>query len=230
MHTARRQNFPSKGSDYIMDNRWLKGSFVAVFALGMFACSSPSVDVPASSSGGSGAPPSATTPSDPGTPPDTTKPMPGATNPVGSGESKTVAIDNSVGGSVELSDGTKLEIPAGALPDGVTEISITSATSAAPAVYNAVSPLFVFGPEGTVFSSPVKISFPVTIPSNLAASDLTVLWSRLHGQGYDKVPTEYTAIAGGKVLMTGTIQHFSTGFAGEKWTTDPLPNTDPYQE
>ncbi len=215
-----------------MINRWMKGSAVAVFALGMFACSSPSVGLPSSSSGDDVTPPATETPSTPSTPKDPAKdgPKVQGTNPIGSGETKSVAVDNAVGATIELSDGTKIEIPAGALPSDNLVISVTSSTQPAPGEYSAISPLFVFGPDGTVFSAPVHVSFPVTVPVNKAPADLTVLWSRLNAVGYDIVPTTFSGIADGKYLATAEVTHFSTGFCGEKYSTDPHPNQDPYQE
>ena len=219
------------------------GLCVVLVAVGMFACSSPDVSIPtggggsssssggssSSSSGSSGSSSSSSgssgavvTPSGPDTPPV-------AQNPAGSGEANTASIDNTVGGSVTLSDGTKLEIPAGALPAGVTTISITSARDPAPAEYAAASPLYIFGPEGAVFSAPVTISFPFT--ARASTTDLTVLWSRSNGPGYDMLTTSLAPTADAtKFIASALVHHFSTGCVGRAYTTDPHPGKDPYQE
>lgn len=153
-----------------------------------------------------------------------------AANPTGTGETKTVSIDNATGGTVALSDGASITVPAGALPAGVDAITITSSTDAAPSDYAVVSPVYVFGPEGTVFLQPVAISFPVTVSAGADMSDLTVLWSRQRSDGYDIVPTTFTAVDGkpGQYVAAASITHFSSGMVGHKYTTDPRPSTDPY--
>jgi hypothetical protein len=152
-----------------------------------------------------------------------------AANPTGTGETKTVAIDNTVGATIALSDGAAITVPAGALPAGVDAITITSSTSAAPADYAVVSPVYAFGPEGTVFLAPVSISFPVAF-SGTDTSDLTVLWSRQRSDGYDMVPTTFTAVDGkpGQFVAAAAVTHFSSGMVGHKYTSDPRPSTDPY--
>lgn len=152
-------------------------------------------------------------------------------NPAGTGEKVEVAIDNSVGGSVELTDGTKLEIPAGALPPGVEKISVVSSPSPAPSAYAAVSPVYEFGPDGTVFLKPLKVEIPFTLRAGQSVDNLTVLWSRPSGPGFDMVPTQFAgaSTAGGKTVAVGEVMHFSQGLAGAKFSVDPFPPKDPYQ-
>lgn len=157
---------------------------------------------------------------------------PAASTPatIGSGETKTIAIDNAVGGSVALADGTKIEVPPGALPEGVTLISVTSSTEAAPSSYTTYTPSFTFAPDGAVFEKPLTVSFPVTLPSGVGTGDVTVLWSRPAGQpGYDMVPTTFNpGSAEGSYVAVAQVTHFSEGFVGRKYTVDPLPPPDPY--
>jgi hypothetical protein len=90
--------------------------------------------------------------------------------------------------------------------------------------------VFVFGPDGTVFLKPLKISLPLTLPAGKSVSDMTILWSRAHGDGFDMIPSEITAVSGSTTsfIATGSVTHFSEGFCGVKYETDPHPSTDPY--
>lgn len=151
-------------------------------------------------------------------------------NPSGTGETASMRVDNTTGGSLSLSNGTTIEVPPGALPPGVDTITVTSAPAAAPSEYAAASPVYVFGPDGTVFLKPLKVSIPVSLPAGKSASDLTILWSRAHGDGFDMVPSELTAVAGSSTgfVATGEVTHFSQGFCGLKFATDPHPAKDAY--
>lgn len=158
-------------------------------------------------------------------------PAAAATNPSGTGETVSVSIDNSVGGTVALADGTHLDIPAGALPPGVDTLTITSSTTGAPAEYSSLTPMFTFGPDGTVFLSPITVTVPVTVAAG-GTSGLAILWSRARGPGFDILPTTFTAVSGSSTQYTATaaVTHFSRGFCGAKFSTDPHPSKDPYME
>jgi hypothetical protein len=151
-------------------------------------------------------------------------------NPKGTGEKTTAKIDNSTGGKVELPGGATLDVPAGALPPGVEEITVTSSPEAAPVEYKAVSPVLVFEPEGTVFLKPLKITMPVTVPTGTSTAELTVLWSRTGVEGFDMLPTEFTLVdaKSGSHSATAEATHFSRAFCGRRYTTDPFPPADPY--
>ena len=70
------------------------------------------------------------------------------------------------GGTVALSDGTSVQIPAGAL-GAVTAITITPDPSAPPPDGGIwVGTPYLFGPEGTQFASPVTVTLPF-VPSEL---------------------------------------------------------------
>lgn len=201
----------------------------AALVLSLAACSaetSTGGDSPAAATTPPAAPPPA-----PQTPAPTSEQPTG--NPIGSGETRTVAIDNATGGAIALSDGTELKVPAGALPEGVTEISVTSSATPAPAEYKTISPVYEFGPEGAVFLKPLTISFPVSVPAGTSTSDLTILWSRPRGQpGFDMVPGVFTAVEGqdGKYVVSGEVNHFSRGMCGFKFVNDPNPVPDPYKD
>lgn len=105
------------------------------------------------------------------------------------------------GGSVAMSGGPTLEIPAGALPNTTT---ITIAQSSAQAD-GALSPVYQFGPDGTTFSKPVTVTF--TVPSGTSAA--SVYWTTHQGGGYEELP----AIVQGTTAVA-QVAHFSRGFAG----------------
>jgi hypothetical protein len=152
------------------------------------------------------------------------------TNPLGTGATITVHIDNTTGGVVALPDGATIDVPAGALPPGVDSISVTSAPEPAPAEYKALSPVYVFGPDGTVFLKPLTVSIPLTVNGAWTIEELTMLWSRSRGDGFDMLPTQFVPgpASDSSFLGSAQVRHFSSGFCGPKFTTDPHPVTDPY--
>ena len=85
----------------------------------------------------------------------------------------TSTVVGASGGTVPgPTGGPSLQIPPSALPANVT---VTVAKSPGPPPAAALSPLYVFGPEGTVFAKPVTISFPA--PSGV--TDASVYWTKL---------------------------------------------------
>jgi len=78
--------------------------------------------------------------------------------PNGAPVSKTIGAD---GGSLSIAGEVELIIPAGALSSN-TEISIQPLTNNAP---NGNGNAYRFGPEGTKFSKPVKVTFPYSLPN-----------------------------------------------------------------
>jgi hypothetical protein len=113
------------------------------------------------------------------------------------------------GGEIS-SSGVKLTIPAGALDHNVT---ITVATSSAPTPtgYVALSPIFVFGPEGTTFAKPVTVTMAFTDDGKPA----TAFWSTAGGTAYEDIGG---TAAGGQ--MTAQVTHFSQGFVGRQGQED----------
>jgi hypothetical protein len=154
-------------------------------------------------------------------------------NPSGNGETVSAKIDNAAGGTVELSNGTKIEVPAGALPPGVDTITVTSSMEPAPVEYKTASPVYTFGPEGAVFAKPLKVSIPMRLPAGKSLSEMSMLWSRSRGDGFDMVPTEFVAdpsIGGSAFVAIGEVTHFSKGMCAEKFVVDPRPVADAYAD
>jgi hypothetical protein len=113
-------------------------------------------------------------------------------------------IDPVQGGKVELPAGPVLEIPAGALPPG-SKVRITVETTQSQGPQGAATRVFQFGPEGLRFEKPVPISIPFDLTGRNAA-DYTMFWSKLGGDGYDNIPTEFKD---GKAMAM--VEHFSVG-------------------
>ena len=105
------------------------------------------------------------------------------------------------GGSVAMSGGPTLEIPAGALAN-TTTITITRSSAQAD---GALSPVYQFGPDGMTFSKPVTVTF--VVPNGTSAA--SVYWSTQQGAGYEELP----AIVQGATAVA-QVMHFGRGFAG----------------
>ncbi len=170
--------------------------------------------------------------------PDASSPVPSMTpapigpNPGGTGATTTARIDNATGATVALSNGTALVVPPGALPPGVDSITITSAVDPAPAEYAALSPAYVFGPEGTVFLKPLTVTLPFVRTAQTDVAQLTIFWSRSRGDGLDMLPTDFAPDPASpsvdSQIATTEVRHFSVGFVGLAFTEDPHPVADPY--
>jgi hypothetical protein len=106
------------------------------------------------------------------------------------------------GGGTVAASGVTLTIPAAALA-GDTTITVDNA-GAVPPGYVGLSPLFHFGPDGTVFLKPVTVDFTIS-----GGTSPAVFWSNAQG-GFDQLATTSTA-----TLATATVTHFSKGFCGE---------------
>ena len=198
-------------------------ALLALASLGSAACSSaPSTST---TTGPAQVPAAAPAPST--TPADAPAPK---SNPAGDGATVSTHIDNTTGGTIALPNGTTIDVPPGALPPGVDMISVTSSPAAAPTEYAALSPVYVFGPDGTVFLKPLTITMPVTLPAGADTSTLTILWSRANGVGFDMVPSDFAAVSGSSTdfVASAEVTHFSQGFCGLKYTTDPHPAVDAY--
>jgi ZU5 domain len=112
-------------------------------------------------------------------------------------------------GGVVAAPGIDLTIPAGALASDTT-ISITPNAGPVPTGYTALSRLYAFGPDGTVFLKPVTVNFALAS----SGPNPTVYWSNATG-GYDPLATTVTAGA-----ATASVTHFSTGFVAVGPATD----------
>ena len=107
------------------------------------------------------------------------------------------------GGVVSAAGGPSVTIPPGALP-AQTTITIEETALATPD--GALTSVYRFGPDGTVFAKPVTVAFPVATGISAAS----VYWSRPGSPTvYDALDAEVTA---GKA--TASVTHFSLGFAG----------------
>jgi hypothetical protein len=124
------------------------------------------------------------------------------------GDSSSSTTIGSAGGTLTGADGTRLVVPAGALPTE-TAISISTSDAAAPSGTVAVGAAFEFGPEGATFSTPVTITLgysPSKIPDGKTASDIVVYTAA-------KGSTEYAALetvraeVGDQVSVS--VKHFS---------------------
>jgi hypothetical protein len=118
--------------------------------------------------------------------------------------SVTAPIDVA-GGTFTADNGLTVTVPYGAV-DSPTTVTVTTTDIVAP---GATSPVYEFGPEGTVFAAPLTITLP--LPAGAATG--TVYWSKLGST------TEYDAIGGTIDAAAGTITaetfHFSLGYVGQ---------------
>src|SRR5262245_29895570 len=109
------------------------------------------------------------------------------------------ATVGSTGGVVEGA-GVRLTVPEGAIEQGVTiAIAVGTPDVAPPDGYVAVSPIYVFTPDGLVFQKPVTIEIP--LPDGIGATD-AIVWSSDKG-GVEDLPS-----AIGPRVMTASVVHF----------------------
>jgi hypothetical protein len=120
--------------------------------------------------------------------------------------SRTEALIDSRGGNVAITEGSArgaaIDVPAGAV-DAPTRFEVTSrgeADGLAPGL-RAIGPMVTFGPEGTVFASPVRI----TVPSS---REPMVLLTRPHGAG-TWVRVDGAVWDRETGLVSATVMHFS---------------------
>ncbi|MCU0700200.1 MAG: hypothetical protein MUC96_27140 [Myxococcaceae bacterium] len=128
---------------------------------------------------------------------------PPASNPVGTGRTEAKAI-GSAGGSITLESVT-LTVPPSAIGD--TMISVTSSPTAAASNYTAYTPVFVFKPEGTMFSTPATVEFDL---GDAKPKQPVVYWTRPGSAVFER---QATTVNGSKV--SARVSHFSMGFVGE---------------
>jgi hypothetical protein len=120
------------------------------------------------------------------------------------------------GGTVQGS-GVTLRVPEGAVSQTVTISIAPAAQGSAPIGYTALSPVFVFSPDGLQFAKPATVEIGVT------SSDGTtpvIVWESSTGS-IDELPTT----ANGAVL-TASVMHFSQGFAGHRASGAPTNDED----
>ncbi|HEX4381790.1 MAG TPA: hypothetical protein VH083_02530 [Myxococcales bacterium] len=117
----------------------------------------------------------------------------------------TGVVTPASGGTISLDGGATLEVPPGAVSADTT---ITIARSSETPPDGALSPIFVFGPEGATFAAPIT----VTIPASGTAG--SIYWTTAGSS--TQYETVTTTFAGG--AARGQISHFSRGFAGAACT------------
>src|SRR5437764_762274 len=88
------------------------------------------------------------------------------------------AIVGSAGGTFTMPNGPTVTVPAGAI-GAQTTFTVEETTQTRPS--GALSAIYKFGPEGTVFGKPVGITFPLPAGTTAAA----VYWSKLGSSQYD---------------------------------------------
>lgn len=117
----------------------------------------------------------------------------------------TATIDVN-GGTITADTGASITIPYGAL-DTPTTITVTTTTQATPS--GGTSPVYEFGPEGTVFAKPLTVTLP--LPTGVTTG--SVYWSQLGST------TAYDPIGGTIDLASNTITaqtfHFSLAYIGQ---------------
>ena len=119
--------------------------------------------------------------------------------------STSLVVDSSRGGTTTLG-GAQLTVPAGAVANP-TLLTIERTDITTVDGYTLTSPVYRFGPAGTVFSSPLTVRVATGPPADGRSVDLW--WSRRTGSGYSSVTTSRPVGA-----VEGQVTHFSEGFAG----------------
>jgi hypothetical protein len=120
----------------------------------------------------------------------------------------TSSVVGAQGGSVTLSGGTGVTVPAGALPSNVT-VTVTPSPSAPTPAGTVVGTPYTFGPEGQKFSSPVTVTLafdPSEIPAGSTAGDIVIYTAPAGTTSYTALPTSIVDSTHASALTT----HFST--------------------
>ncbi len=118
------------------------------------------------------------------------------------------------GGDALVNDETNeitLKVGAGALPESkdITVDEVETDAADIISTHNNVSPLYRFGPEGTVFAEPVLLSIRLAIPADIAPEDLVLAWFDEERQQWFALPTVVDLARG---FISAEISHF-TDFA-----------------
>ncbi|MBU7005857.1 S-layer homology domain-containing protein [Phosphitispora fastidiosa] len=107
-----------------------------------------------------------------------------------------------------------LEIPSGAL-DSNTKLTIQEnslsgdAEKVVPTGFRAVSSVYSFGPDGTVFDTPAILRIRVAIPPQVKPENLALAWYDTDKKQWVSIPAVYDAQNG---VMAVRVEHF-TDFA-----------------
>jgi hypothetical protein len=111
-----------------------------------------------------------------------------------------------MGGTVNASTGTAVQIPAGAL-SAQAMITIQSLAAPAPSGTVLVGQAYDFGPQGASFSSPVTITLPIDpakFPSGRSSADVRIYTAPRGSTEYAVLPTN---VSGN--LATSQTTHFT---------------------
>ncbi len=123
-------------------------------------------------------------------------------------ESSATATVGSEGGQVTTTQGTGVEIPAGALPDGVDVSIVEAPAQAPPADVELLATPYVFGPSGLQFATPVTIVLafdPTKLPAGADASQIVVFTAHDGTTDYEPLPT----VVRDATHVAATTTHFS---------------------
>ncbi len=126
---------------------------------------------------------------------------------LGCGGSTSLKTIGPQGGTVAYGTGASVTVPAGALTSNVP-ITITPTTGTAPFSTKVVGAFYVFGPEGTQFSSPVTISIAFNdaiLPAGDSSSDVVIYTAPAGTTTYTPLATTVTGID----HVQATTTHFS---------------------
>jgi hypothetical protein len=133
-----------------------------------------------------------------------------------SASSSSRSTIGAAGGVVET-EGARLTLPAGALAQP-TEITIEATTGSGPPTYDALSPVFQFGPAGLHFAVPITVE--LTYAGD--GSGATVLWSTEDGAAYESLATTLD----GTGRASAQVLHFSRGLVGRNRSAPPVSSLD----
>jgi hypothetical protein len=121
------------------------------------------------------------------------------------GGTNGVGTVGAAGGTVSMPGGPSIVVPPGALVPNTT-ISVAASARAVPA--GAVSSPYQFGPEGTTFTAPVAVSFPV--PAGTVAAEVAVYWTKAGST----IEWEVIPVTVNGTWATASVTHFSMGYVG----------------
>jgi hypothetical protein len=132
------------------------------------------------------------------------------------------AVIGPAGGTVSLSNGTSVTIPAGALSSATT-ITISQDTGAptAPGTTLVGTPV-VLGPEGTQFSTPVTVTLayePTLLPAGVTASQVAIFTSPVESPSFAAL----TTTAPDSTHVQAQVSHFSIFEPGVANASDAGP-------
>jgi|GEM_PF-3612828 hypothetical protein len=122
------------------------------------------------------------------------------------------ATVGTAGGNVGTESGGSLDIPAGALTDGVEFTTVEDPAPPKGVWFTPVSAVLDIGPNGTTFATPATLSFPFDsskIPDGKSESDLIIFASDDHGKTWEALPT---TVSNG--LATGEVNHLTKFVVG----------------